>query len=71
MIATVRITLDIPDEKGKAALERAQPGMSALWDVEDIAEREKIGEALEEWVQDNIPALLEEHATGDEVEVVW
>jgi hypothetical protein len=26
---------------------------------------------IEEWVQDNIPALLEEHATGDEVEVVW
>jgi hypothetical protein len=69
MIATVRITLDIPDEKGKAALERAQPGMSALWG--DAMSSTQIGEALEEWVQDNIPALLEEHATGDEVEVVW
>jgi hypothetical protein len=71
MIATVRITLDIPDEKAKAGLERVQSGMVERWDVEDIAERERLGEALEEWVQDNIPALLEEHATGDEVEVVW
>lgn len=71
MIATVRISLDIPDEKAKAALERAEPGASRRWDTARDDDRWRIAEHLQEWVQDDIPGMLANYATGDEVEVDW
>lgn len=71
MIANIRINLDIPDEKAKAFLERVEPGMAKRWRSENRADLEQIADALEEWVQGDLPSMLAEHATSDECEVDW
>lgn len=71
MIATVRIRLEIPDKKAKEALAREEPGAVARWETRDREDRQQIETILEDWIKDDIPRMLEEHAVGDEVEVDW
>ena len=71
MIANIRINLNIPDNRGKAALARENPGMVGRWNTDNQADREEIGAALEEWVKDEMPRLLEGDVSSYEVEVDW
>ena len=66
MVATVRINLQIPDESAKEALQRIDPELADAFTAG--TRREQVGQAVEEWIQDDIPRMLEEHAVGDEVE---
>lgn len=71
MLADVRFTLDIPEERVEAALRGTVFEGTRLGDESDT-DREQIGEHLDEWVADHLMDLLDLMTnSAPEVECDW